>query len=317
MSSAWIFPGQGSQAVGMGRDLFEEFPAARAVFDQADKILGFSLSGLCFDGPLDMLTATENAQPALLTVSVAILAALGWSVGLGSEQSGRLTSPSFVAGHSLGEYSALVAARVLSFDTALQLVRRRGELMSVASEGTMAAVMGLDLAPLQAACTAASEAGPVVVANENAPGQLVISGATAAVARAGELARQAGASRVLPLKVSAAFHSPLMAAAAAGLQAAIEQADMRPAVIPVVANVTAAPLVEVTALRAELVEQVTSPVRWIASVEYMLGAGVTRFVEIGAGTVLAGLVKRIAPAAARVSVGDAASVRAFLDGNNT
>src|SRR3954454_20556705 len=184
----------------MGQDLYEQAPAARAVFDEADAVLGLPLSRLCFEGPADQLTATENAQPALLTTSVALLAALGWS----SDGSVDML-PAFVAGHSLGEYSALVATGALPFAVALRLVRRRGELMSAATEGTMAAVIGLDMEPLRSACAEASELGPVVVANENAPGQLVISGAAHAVTRAGEFARAAGASRVLPLKVSAAF----------------------------------------------------------------------------------------------------------------
>ena len=305
MSSAWIFPGQGSQSVGMGRDLQEQFPAARAVFDRADQVLGFDLARLCFDGPIETLTATANAQPALLTISVALLAALGWS----EDGDGGPEPPAFVAGHSLGEYSALVAARSLPFETALRLVRRRGELMAAATEGTMAAVIGLDLEPLQAACAEASALGPVVIANENAPGQLVISGASDAVARAGELALAAGASRVLPLKVSAAFHSPLMQDAAAGLADAIEQAQILPARIPVVANVTARPITADVEIRAELRAQVTAPVRWIATINHMVEAGVSRFVELGPGTVLSGLVKRIAPSAERVNIGDANGVR--------
>ena len=304
MRSAWIFPGQGSQVVGMGRDLYEQFPAARAVFDEADAVLGLPLTRLCFEGPAEALTATENAQPALLTMSVAVLAAL---------DAQARSAPAFVAGHSLGEYSALVAAQALDFPTALRLVRRRGELMARATEGTMAAVMGLDLEPLERACGEARALGPVVIANENAPGQLVISGASAAVARAGELAKAAGASRVIPLKVSAAFHSPLMAEAAAGLGSAIEQAAVRTCAIPVIANVTGRPIREPDEVRAELVRQVTAPVRWIASIEYMLDAGVERFVEIGAGTVLAGLVKRIAPAAEWLSIGDVTAVQQFVE----
>ena len=314
MGSAWIFPGQGSQAVGMGRDLYDQFPAARAVFDEADAVLGFGLGRLCFEGPAETLTATENAQPALLTMSVAVLAALGWDTEPADAARLSLDPPLFVAGHSLGEYSALVAARALSFATALRLVRRRGELMAAATEGTMAAVIGLDGARLETACAEARQLGPVVIANENAPGQLVISGAGEAVTRAGDLARAAGASRVMPLKVSAAFHSPLMVGAVTGLQDAIEQANVRPATIPVVANVTAQPMTGVAAIREELLQQVTAPVRWIATIEYMAGAGVDRFVEIGPGTVLAGLVKRIAPDAGRISIGDAESVRKYLQG---
>ncbi len=314
MSSAWIFPGQGSQAVGMGRDLYDQFPAARAVFDEADAVLGFALSRLCFEGPGETLTATENAQPALLAASVAVLAALGWRNELAGDEAPSLHRPTCVAGHSLGEYSALVAAQALSFATALRLVRRRGELMAAANEGTMAAIIGLDFPRLEAACAEARALGPVVIANENAPGQLVISGANAAVARAGELARAAGASRVLPLKVSAAFHSPLMAGAAERLRSAIQQAPVQPALIPVIANVSAQPITDAEEIRQELIEQVTAPVRWISTVEYMAGTGVDRFVEIGPGTVLSGLVKRIAPAAERLSVGDANGVREFLTG---
>ena len=314
MSVAWLFPGQGSQVVGMGRDLYDHFPQARAVFEEADETLSLALSRLIFEGPGEALTATENAQPALLTVSVAVLAALGWPGGTPS--GAGVSPPAFVAGHSLGEYSALVAAGAASFATALRLVRRRGELMAAAREGTMAAVIGLDVERLEAACREARVLGPVVIANENAPGQLVISGAQSAVARAGELAREAGASRVLPLKVSAAFHSPLMRAAAEGLQDAVARAPIERASIPVIANVTAQPVLDPEAIRAELIEQVTAPVRWIATVEYMVGAGVDRFFELGPGTVLSGLLKRIAPEVARSSIGDADGVRQYLLSND-
>jgi len=293
----------------MGQDLYDQFAAARAVFDEADAVLGLPLSRLCFEGPADQLTATENAQPALLTTSVALLAALGWS------SDGPVdVLPAFVAGHSLGEYSALVASGAIPFAVALRLVRRRGELMAAATEGTMAAVIGLDMEPLRSACAEASELGPVVVANENAPGQLVISGAANAVSRAGELARAAGASRVLPLKVSAAFHSPLMTAAATGLREAIDIAPVEVARVPVVANVTAQPITHPDEIRAELVDQVTAPVRWIATIEYMAAAGVDRFVEIGPGTVLAGMVRRITPDATRVNIGKAGEVLAAGSG---
>jgi [acyl-carrier-protein] S-malonyltransferase len=305
-TSAWLFPGQGSQAVGMGRDAYESSPAARAVFDEADATLGFSLSRLCFEGPAETLTQTENAQPALLTTSVALLAAA-------LEQASDLPDPAFVAGHSLGEYSALVAAGALPFADALRLVRRRGELMAAASEGTMAAIIGLDLDALREVCDAPADARVVVIANENSPGQLVISGDARAVARAMTLAKERGAKRALPLNVSAAFHSPLMRDAAAGLAESIAAIDSFAAPrVPVISNVTTAPLTDADSIRRELVEQVTAPVRWIATIERLAVEGVGRCVEIGAGTVLTGLVKRIAPGLQLVNVNNAAAIDAWL-----
>jgi len=309
-TSAWLFPGQGSQSVGMGRDVYEQSAAARAVFEQADDMLGFSLSRLCFEGPANELTQTEHAQPALLTTSIALLEA--------AKERADLATPAYMAGHSLGEYTALVAAGALQFPDALRLVRRRGELMAAATEGTMAAVMGLDLPTLEAVCADASDVGTVVVANQNAPGQLVISGAKEAVERAGALAKERGAKRVLPLNVSAAFHSPLMQAAADGLQLAVAAVEhMAAPAPPVIGNVTAIPLTNAGVLRAELVTQVTAPVRWIASMERMHGDGVTRFVEIGPGTVLTGLVKRIVTGAELVNVHDMASLERWISTNNT
>lgn len=315
MSTAWIFPGQGSQVVGMGRDLWEQYPASRAIFDIADTTLGFELSQICFEGPASTLTATENAQPALLTTSIAVLAALGWDEGQVSSAKPEFPLPAFTAGHSLGEYSALVAAGALPFTTALKLVRQRGCLMAAATEGTMAAVLGLDMQSLRDVCNEAQTLGPVVIANENAPGQLVISGAGPAVAHASEIAKMAGASRVLPLKVSAAFHSPLMLTASNGLQPAIEQAEMTTATIPIVANVTALPITTPAEIRAELTQQVTASVRWITTIEYMVQQGVDRFIEIGPGSVLAGLVKRIAPDAERISIGDAPAIAKYTNGS--
>ena len=302
MTTAFVFPGQGAQSVGMGRDLCDTSAVAREIFELADATLGFALTRLCFEGPEEALTATEHAQPALLTVSVALLAALGDSVDV-SLVVGRQSS--VVAGHSLGEYSALVAAGALDFATALRLVRRRGELMADAREGGMAAIIGIDEAPLEQICREVSaEDAPVVIANYNSPGQLVISGASAAVERACALAKERGAKRALPLKVSAAFHSPLMRAAAEGLAAAVAQAAIRDARTPVISNVTAEPLTQAAAIRRELIAQVTSPVRWIASVRRMAADGVETFVEIGPGSVLTGLIKRIVPDARLVNVSD-------------
>jgi [acyl-carrier-protein] S-malonyltransferase len=300
----------------MGRELYDSSAAARAIFEQADAALGVALARLCFEGPEAQLTATENAQPALLTVGVALLAAVSESHGNTTASSASLRLPisvSFVAGHSLGEYSALVAAGALDFTTALRLVRRRGELMAEARDGGMAAIIGLDEDLLEDVCRAVSaECAPVVIANYNAPGQLVISGATEAVARASVLAKERGAKRALPLKVSAAFHSPLMSAAADGLAVAIAEAQVSDARVPLIANVTAAPIVAAADIRRELVEQVTAPVRWISSVRRMADDGVDTFVEIGPGAVLIGLIKRIAPGARLVNVSDVASVQAFL-----
>jgi [acyl-carrier-protein] S-malonyltransferase len=310
LTKAFVFPGQGSQIVGMGRDLYEGSPAARAIFDRADATLGFPLAQLCFEGPEETLTATENAQPALLTVSTALLAALSENADISSFVVRR---SSFVAGHSLGEYSALVAAGALEFSTALRLVRRRGELMAAADEGAMAAIIGLDEHLLEALCREVSAAGtPVVIANYNSPGQLVISGTIRAVEQACGLAKERGAKRALPLKVSAAFHSPLMRAAADGLAAAVANAPIADARVPVLSNVTAEPLTEAEDIRHELVAQVKSAVRWIASVQRMAGDGVDTFVEVGPGAVLTGLIKRIAPGARLVNINDLASARSFL-----
>jgi [acyl-carrier-protein] S-malonyltransferase len=298
----------------MGRDLYETIPAARAIFDEADAVLGMPITELCFSGPEEALTATEHAQPALLTVSTALVQAL---TSLGGE---RLPRPQAVAGHSLGEYSALVASGALSFATALRLVRRRGELMAAAHEGSMAAVIGLDADTVDLICrevSAALQAGPglpstVVVANYNAPDQLVISGSTLAVEHAGLMARERGAKRVIPLKVSAAFHSPLMVDAAEGMARELTTVDVAPLQTPLISNVTAEPLREADDVQRELVTQVVAPVRWVASVQQMITHGITTFVEIGPGKVLTGLIRRIAPQARLVNVQRADDVRALL-----
>ncbi len=300
MTYAWVFPGQGAQAVGMGADLYNDFDLARRTFDEANAELGFDLARLCFEGPEETLTATEHAQLAILTMSVALLRIV--------RAEALLPAPSLVAGHSLGEYSALVAADALTFADALRLVRRRGELMAQASEGTMAAVIGLDLEPLQAICASVSDHGPCVVANQNAPGQLVISGSIAAVQAAGEQARAAGAKRIMPLKVSAAFHSPLMHTAAQQLALTINSTPISPASIPVVANTDAQPISSPAELRQELAAQVEAPVRWISTIETCSAHGVTSIVELGPGAVLSGLVKRIAPSIERRSINTSASI---------
>ncbi len=311
MTTAWIFPGQGAQVVGMGRDLYAQVPAARAVFDQADEVLDINIARLCFEGPENDLTATENAQPALVTVCTALMRAVE------NLTSGDVPRPLAVAGHSLGEYSALVAAGALDLATAIRLVRRRGELMAASNEGKMAAIIGMDEPVLEDLCQQATTATdqPVVIANYNAPGQLVISGASSAVDYVCRLAKEHGAKRALPLKVSAAFHSPLMNNAAEGMATAVASADITDADQAVIANVTATSLQSATDIRQELVVQVTSPVRWIDSVKYMVTQGISTFIEIGPGTVLTGLIKRIAPGVRLVNLCNVEDVRAFASEN--
>jgi len=287
--TAFVFPGQGSQSVGMGESLALRFRLARETFQQADEWLGFSLSRLAWQGPQDELNDTLNTQPALLVHSVAALRAL--------EEVLPGFQPAFVAGHSMGELSALVAAGALSYRQTLSLVRRRGELMKWAGEispGGMAAIMGLDISILERLCAQASSGDEVVqVANDNCPGQVVISGSKAALERALELAREAGARRVIPLNVSIAAHSPLMQPAQNDFNLAIAQATIADPLIPIVGNVNATPLTTAAEIRADLQAQLTSRVRWTESVQYMISQGIDTFVEVGNGTVLSGLIKRI------------------------
>ena len=292
-STAFIFPGQGSQVVGMGQDLALSFPAAREVFQQADEHLGITLSELAWQGPEAELNDTLNTQPALFVHSMAALKVFEGAFGR--------FSPAYVAGHSMGELSALVAAQALPFAEALKLVRRRGEVMKQAgilSPGGMAAIMGLDIPAVEKICNAAIQGatGPleiVQVANDNCPGQVVISGARQPLERALGLAVEAGARRAIPLAVSIAAHSPLMENAQADFILAVEAAPIVDPSTPLVGNVTALPLTSAVQLRSDLRDQLTHRVRWTESVQFMISQGVRTFIEFGSGSVLSGLMKRI------------------------
>ena len=308
MSVAWLFPGQGSQAVGMGGDVAAAFPSARAVLDQADAALGEPLSRLIAEGPEEALTLTQNAQPALVATSSAILAAI-------REAWPELPAPAFAAGHSLGEYSALVAAGALSLADAVRVVRARGDAMQravPAGVGAMSAVMGIDPARLAELCEKAAGGEVLSPANFNAPGQIVVAGHAGAVARLGELVA-AERGRVIPLKVSAPFHCALMAPAGRAVEAALARATVAPARFPVVANFDATPNTDPRRTVELLVSQVDGPVRWEQTIGRMAAEGVTHALEIGPGKVLAGLVKRIAKDIKVLSVGDAAGVRAVAE----
>ncbi|MBU1325497.1 MAG: ACP S-malonyltransferase [Alphaproteobacteria bacterium] len=310
MTTAFLFPGQGSQAVGMGAALADAFPVAREVFAEVDDALGQRLSHLMREGPEDQLTLTENAQPALMAVSVAVMRALKNEFGV------EVTAAGFVAGHSLGEYSALCAAGTLSLADAARLLKLRGQAMQRAvpvGRGAMASLIGpkTDLALAEAAAAAGAEVGVCVVANDNNAGNVVISGDKAAVDRAIEKAKELGA-RAIPLNVSAPFHCPLMAPAAQEMADALADAALVAPAVPVVANVTARPETDPAIIRRLLVDQVTGRVRWRESMEWMArDGGVARFVEVGSGKVLAGMAKRIAPDAESVSLNAPADLEAF------
>jgi [acyl-carrier-protein] S-malonyltransferase len=298
---AYVFPGQGSQYVGMGKDLYAEFSVAKELFLKADSILAFSLSKICFEGPEEELKQTKNTQPAIFLQSLAV-----WNIL-------KPQNAAMVAGHSLGEYSALVAAGALAFEDGVRLVRLRGELMQKAGEenpGTMAAVVGLDAKTVGEVCCTAWPEGIVQAANFNSPGQIVISGSVSGVHKAMELGKQRGAKLVKELVVSGAFHSPLMQSAKDGLKVALDKTEFRDAKIPVYINVTAKPVQKANEIRAMLFEQVTSPVRWEETIVNMSADGASSFIEIGPGKVLQGLVKRIVPGASIAGFDTAASISA-------
>jgi [acyl-carrier-protein] S-malonyltransferase len=284
----------------MGLDLYNRFSSAKDVFGEADEALGFSLSRLCFEGPEDELADTSNAQPAILTMSLACLKAA-------SQVAGQLICPAFMAGHSLGEYTALVAAQVLEFADAVQLTRERGKLMREAGEkvpGGMVAIIGLDEVSVEAVC---QETG-AQIANHNSPGQIVISGTREALVRAADLAQAMGARRATPLKVSGAFHSYLMQPAVVGMAEAISQVHFHHPIVPIVGNCTAKPVTTADEVKDELLRQLCDCVQWQKSVRYMVDAGVSTFIEIGPGQVLSGLIKRISDEAQTLNVGDAESI---------
>ena len=314
MAAAFIFPGQGSQTVGMGKALYDEFAVARAVFDEVDAALGAKLSTVIFEGPIETLTLTENAQPALMAVSLAAMRVLEAEAGLDLKRDAQ-----FVAGHSLGEYSALAAAGTFSIADAARLLRTRGQAMQKAvpvGVGAMAALIGLEFDAVAALAAEAAQGQVCQAANDNGGGQVVVSGDKAAVERAVEIAKAKGAKRAMLLPVSAPFHCALMAPAADVMAEALAQVKVNAPAVPVVANVRASALSQPAEIVTALVEQVTGTVRWRESVAYMARAGVTSFYEVGAGKVLSGLVKRIADGATSSAIGSPGDIATFKAGRN-
>jgi len=312
---ALVFPGQGSQYVGMGRQLYDASPAARRIFDRADEVLGFSLTNMCFEGPQTDLDDTYNAQPAILTVSIACLTALREKL----QPHGVEVAPAMVAGHSLGEFTALVAAGALSFDDALVLVRERGRLMketSAARPGGMAAVIGLDDQVLQGVVDEAQAHGVVTMANVNSPGQTVLSGEVEALTHAMGLAKQRGAKLVQRLAVSIASHSPLMSQAAAHFEELVKRVHITAPTVPLIANISASMLHTVDDLRHEIVGQLTRPVQWTSSVQTMVEQGVETFVELGPKQVLTGLIKRINSQVQTLNLSDVEIVKLLYANND-
>lgn len=298
---AYVFPGQGAQSVGMGLDLQVHYASARDIYEEVDNTLGFSLSRLCFEGPEEELSQTINVQAAVLTTSMACLKAAQEVTG------DSLPTPTFVAGHSLGEYTALIVSGVLSLQNAVRLVRERGRLMHEAGQrksGGMLAIIGLELEIVEDICLSVG----TVVSNINSPGQVVVSGPQENLAKARRLAQIKGARRVIPLKVSGAFHSPLMEPAIEGLRNAISGFDFKEGSIPMVSNVTAQPITSVEAIKEELTSQIVHCVKWQQSVETMIARGVTTFFEIGPGDVLTGLIKRISPGARTYNISNVRTI---------
>ena len=314
MTAAFVFPGQGSQAVGMGKALAEAFAPARAVFDEVDAALGERLTATMWEGPADKLTLTENAQPALMAVSLAVMRVLEAEAGVDLKRDAQ-----FVAGHSLGEYSALAAAGAFTITDTARLLRTRGRAMQQAvpvGSGAMAALLGLSFEDATAAAAEAAQGEVCDVANDNGGGQVVVSGSAPAVERAVEIAKAMGARRAMMLKVSAPFHCALMRPAADAMAEALGKTNIKPPVVPVVANVVAAPISDPQEIVRRLVEQVTGTVRWRECAAFMAGAGVTTFYEIGSGKVLTGLLKRIAEGATGTAIGTPDDVAAFKAARN-